>query len=408
MKILVVSQYYYPEPFRVNEICEELVRRGHQVSVLTTNPNYPDGEIYYGYSNRYDEEDIHGVKVIRCKSRPRHKGTLNLALNYLSFVRSANKIVNLMENKYDIIYVYQLSPITSCIPGINYKKKYNIPMILYCLDIWPESLKGSKAEMGWIFNIFTYISKKIYKSADRIAVTSPSFINYISQLCSIPKIDIVTIYQHATDVGNSLIEKSLLEQYKKYINFMFIGNIGESQNLECLIRAVSQVVNRDKMRLHIVGSGSYVEIIKKLVIELGVENIVIFHGRHPKNEMKKYYAIADVCLVLLKDEGITGYTIPGKIQEYMSAGKTILACMNGDTIELINKAKCGLGVPANDDKHLANAIESLIEQRERFDEYGKNARAYYEENFTLKHHVDELISLMNKVYLTNEKIVKME
>lgn len=403
MKILVVSQYYYPEPFRINEICEELVRRGHQVSVLTTNPNYPEGEIYQGYHDKYNKENINGVEVIRCKSRPRHKGVINLALNYLSFVRNANKIANSMEDKYNLIYIYQLSPITSCIPAINYKKKHNIPIILYCLDIWPESLKGSKLEKGWIFNAFSYISKKIYNSADKLVVTSPSFVNYLSQLCGIRKTDIATIYQHAVDIKNSQMENCVLEEYKNYVNFMFIGNVGESQNLECLIRAVSQVINKDKMRLHIVGSGSYLEIIQQFVKKLDIEKIVVFHGRHPREEMPKYYSIADVCIVSLKDEGITGYTIPGKIQEYMSAGKTILACINGDTIDLINKSKCGLGVPANDDKKLANVMEVLIEQKNLLNEYGKNARAYYENNFTLKHHVDELIKLINNCYLTDDK-----
>ena len=143
MKILVISQYYYPEPFRINEICEELVRRGHAVKVLTMNPNYPDGEFYLGYSNVFSKEMINGVEVLRCKAQPRHKGNISLARNYLSFVRYASKLIKKLSCEFDCIYIYQLSPITSCIPAIRYKKKYGITIFLYCLDIWPESMKGS-------------------------------------------------------------------------------------------------------------------------------------------------------------------------------------------------------------------------------------------------------------------------
>ena len=141
MNILVVSQYYYPEPFRVNEICEELVRRGNKVTVLTANPNYPDGEIYDGYQNKNLKEVINGVTVYRCKCRPRYNGAINLALNYVDFVRQANKKIEKINEAFDCIYAYQLSPVTSCLPAIKLKKRKNIPLFLYCLDVWPESLR---------------------------------------------------------------------------------------------------------------------------------------------------------------------------------------------------------------------------------------------------------------------------
>lgn len=396
MKILVVSQFYYPEPFRINEICEELVKRGHNVTVLTTNPNYPDGDIYKGYKSVYSEEYVNGIKVIRCKSRPRYKGAFNLALNYISFASSASFAVKKINEQFDVVYMYQLSPITSCFPAIKYKKRHKVPLYLYCLDIWPESLKGTIFEKGLVFTFIKWLSIKIYREADAIAVTSPSFVGYISNLCSISKDNIHLLFQHSDSVIDKKDSNQNSGKYCTYTNFLFAGNIGESQNIECLIRAVSHVKNRDRIRFHIVGSGSYLEIAKQLAKDLSVDDVVIFYGRFPKSEMYKFYSIADVCVVSLKDEGVVGYTIPGKVQEYMSAGKAILACINGDTADLINKVACGVAVKADDDKELAKAMDYLIET-DKLSEFGDNGKKYYLHNFTLRHHVDELENQLNKL-----------
>lgn len=164
MRILVVSQYYYPEPFRINEICEELVLRGHNVTVLTGNPNYPDGEIYAGYDNKDNEEIINGVRVIRCVLHPRHRGIVNLFFNYLSFLLSALRRIRKIKNEFDVVYAYQLSPITSCQPAVYFAKKFKLPLLMYCLDVWPESIVGQVSEKKPIFKIVKNISAKIYNN----------------------------------------------------------------------------------------------------------------------------------------------------------------------------------------------------------------------------------------------------
>lgn len=394
MKILVVSQYYYPEPLRVHEICEELVKRGHECSVITENPNYPDGYIYEGYDNTNRKEVINGVTVYRVKARPRLKGAFNLALNYISFAVKGIKAVKKLQEKYDVIYVYQLSPITLCFPALYLKKKRKIRVILYCLDIWPESLKGSSFEKGIIFNIFKYISRYIYCNVDKLIVTSPCFIKYISKLCNIPQNDIVFLPQHSVDVEFNGKVNTKNKCSNEIVNFMFLGNIGESQNIECIINSLQFVKNINRIKLHFVGSGSYLD----KSIELGEKYIksknIIFHGRFPKTMLSKFYAIADVCIVSLKDEGITGYTIPGKVQEYMAAGKPILASISGDTNIEISKAKCGICVPPNDSKRFASAIDYMVEHRFLFDEWGLNARHYYESNYTLNKHIDKLEKIL--------------
>lgn len=390
MNILVVSQYYYPEPFRLNEICEELVKRNHNVTVLTCNPNYPDGEIYDGYQNKNSKEIINSVIVYRCKCRPRHKGAFNLALNYVDFVRNANKLILTIDEDFDCIYIYQLSPITSCMPAIKLKKERKLPIFLYCLDVWPESLRGSILGREPFFSLIGQLSKWIYCNAEKIAVSSPSFLKYLANYCDLNENVFSYLPQHARMIKITDEMSDLYMKYNQYINFIFLGNIGESQNVQCIIKAVSNIKDRSKMKLHIVGSGSYLEVCKKESKRLGTNDAVIFHGRRLQEEMPLFYRIADVCMVTLKDEGIVGYTIPAKLQEYMSAGKAVLGCINGDAANVINDAKCGINVPANNDVELSKAMEFMISNKEKLVEFGENAKKYYLENFTLDVHVNKL------------------
>lgn len=394
MNILVVSQYYYPEPFRINEICEELVRRGHRVTVLTANPNYPDGELYDGYQNVDSREEINGVTVYRCKCRPRYKGAVNLGLNYVDFVIQANRKIMRLDDNFDCVYVYQLSPVTSCLPAIRYKKKKKIPMFLYCLDVWPESLKGTSLEKEPVFSFFKWLSKSIYCAADAIAVSTPSFTDYLAYLCSLDPTTIEYFPQHSISVDNQI--KSIGKEYEpdSYFHFLFAGNIGEAQNLESVIRAFKHSKYLENIKFHIVGSGSHYQNCKDLVEELSMSDVVIFHGRHPKSEMAEFYIMADVCLVSLKEEGVVGNTIPGKVQEYMSAGKSILAYMNGDTRQLLNEAKCGYSVAAGDEIELTKKIDYIFENRFWLKDMGNNAQQYFEENFTLDKYVDRVESLL--------------
>lgn len=401
MNLLVVSQYYYPEPFRINEICEELVKRGHRVTVLTANPNYPDGEVYAGYENKDCREVINGVTVYRCKCRPRYKGSVNLARNYVDFVVRANKRIMKLNAEFDYIFVYQLSPVTSCLPAIKYKRKYHIPMVLYCLDVWPESLKGTLMGSSFYLKMFGQLSRYIYKSADKIAVSSPSFATYLSALCDIDKACLEYIPQHSNEVktygGSSALRKN-----PKKINFLFTGNIGESQNLECLLKAVTLIQNREKIVFHVVGSGSHYERCLKLSMNLGVDDVFVFYGRFPKEDVSKFYDIADICYVSLKDEGVVGNTIPGKIQEYMSAGKPILASIKGDAADLIRSAKCGLCVSPGDVEELAKAIVKFSDSGTDLEEMGKNSRKFYETHFTIEKYVNHLLEFFSE---NNENLV---
>lgn len=392
MKILVVSQYYFPEPFRIHEICEELVKRGHSVTVLTSVPNYPDGEVYSGYLNINSEEVINGVKIIRCASRPRHNGFINLFLNYISFIFAANRRLKDIRDNFDIVYAYQLSPITSSIPAVKYAKKKKIPLLMYCLDLWPESIVGQISEKNYIFKMVRRLSEKIYKSCDRILVTSPSFTSYLERVCGVKTTVMRYVPQHANDVL-PLIKN---EEHDN-LNFVFMGNVGISQNVQCFIKACSHIKDRHDFKIHIIGSGAMLEEVISLAKELKVDDSVIFHGRKPKSYMPQYYGIADVCLVSLRDEGAVSWTIPGKVQEYMSAGKPILASISGDTEFIINDARCGKALKNDDIEGIAETIQEWVKNPSVLKDMGKSSRWYYEEHFTLKKHVDVLEQELNNL-----------
>jgi len=388
MRILVISQYYYPEPFRINEICEELHRRGHTVTVVTSNPNYPDGEIYDGFKNSTQTDNVNGVEVIRCRIRPRHKGKLNLAVNYLSFVQAANRVLHGMKiaGEYDFIYMYQLSPITSAIPAIRLKKKYGIPLFLYCLDVWPESIVAIFRRSGVIYRLIRKMSASIYKSADRVAVTSPCFIDYLANECDVDKEKIEFVPQHSNDV---VYDRAISKDTEKFV-FLFAGNVGESQNLEGVIRAASKVKDTSAFEIYIVGNGSAMDSVKKTISDFGMESKCRLFGRQPHEKLLSFYQKSDVCLLSLRKEGLVGYTIPGKLQEYMAASKAILGFIDGDSKAVIEEANCGICVPAEDEGALTIAMKMFIAKKVDIKRFSENARKYYVKSYTLLSHVKSL------------------
>ncbi len=396
MKILVVSQYYYPEPLRINEICEEIVSRGHEVAVLTGRPNYPEGKIYKGYESGHSDEEVNGVRVIRCKIRPRKTGSFNLLLNYMSFWLKANRAVKRLPNDFDVVYSYQLSPVTVSKPANWYAHKYHKPHFLYCLDIWPESVIKDIPPQSPLYKLITRLSKRIYSSAEMIGVTSPSFIPYLSNLTGFSKDRFAYIPQHARDVG--------LQQKKetdKALHIVFTGNIGASQNLDVLVDAIALIKDKANFKVTVVGSGSDLERLRDRVTREGLNGKIVFAGRQPKEKMPEYYASADFCFLSLRDEGAVSWTIPGKLQEYMSAGKPVLAAINGDARYVIEDAKCGVCVDFDDRARLAEVILEYAKDKTRLEEFGNNARNYYLKHFTLEHHVNRLEEILNNMVAKN-------
>lgn len=395
MKILVVCQYYYPEPFRITDICEQLVKDGHSVTVLTGLPNYPTGKIPNEYLwGRKRKEMLSGVKVLRRFEIGRKKGAVGMALNYVSFMLSASIKALFLKKDFDIIFVYQLSPVTMTLPAIIMKKRSNKPLYLYCCDIWPESIKNIISnESNFIYKIVKKFSKYIYSKCDEITVTSKPFIEYFNQEHSIPIERISYIPQHAEDIYLQMD----FTPVDDITDFVFMGNIGIAQDIECILDAAEKIKHIPKFKIHFVGDGSYLEKSKLLVQEKGLEHIVFFHGRHPLEEMPQFYKLADVCLLTLRADNLIGLTMPSKLQGYMAAGKAVIGAINGAAKEVINESQCGICVKASDSKSLAEAMKEFICNPHKYKDCGENGRKYFMNYFTKQKYMEALEKELNKL-----------
>lgn len=395
MKILVVSQYYYPEQFRVNDICEELVRKGHYVTVLTGLPNYPKGELYEGYENRKRRrEKINGVEIVRCNLKPRKTGFLHLALNYLSFVFGGNVELRKIKGTFDAIFVYQMSPVTMAIPAIHAKKKFGSPLVLYCLDLWPASILDMNIKRDGIFyNIVKKISRSIYRKCDQIIVSSPSFKKYLHEVCGVLCEKMTFIPQHAEDI----YEENLKAIDNGIVDFMFLGNIGLSQNCECIVKAADLLDKKLSYKVHFVGAGSNLDNIKKLVFERKLDDKIVFHGFQKMEKLPEFYRLADVCVLTLANETEIGLTIPAKLQGYMAAGKAVVASISGDAAQVINEAECGYQVEAGDVKGLAEIMAKYIERPYLTYEHGINGKKYFSTHFSKNVVISQLEKVLEDV-----------
>lgn len=392
MKILVVCQYYHPEPFRISDICESLVNRGHAVTVLTGIPNYPEGRILDDYRHgKKREEIINGVKILRNFQIGRGNSSLKLFLNYISFAISASLKALTMKEDFDVVLVNQLSPVLMGIPAIVYKKKHNKKMLLYCLDLWPDSLAaGGITERSLIYKVFLKASRWIYSSADQILVTSIMFKEYFDNILKLNSSKIKYLPQYAED----LFAESTSISQDEHSNFVFAGNIGDMQSVETIVKAANELRSQLDIIFHIVGDGSKLDYCKQLSMELNLKNIV-FYGRRPVSEMPYFYAMAEAMLITLKDNKTLSYTLPGKIQSYMAAGKPIIGSINGETKRVIEEARCGLCCPAEDYKGLAELI-LRFNNRLNKEEMKKNALDFYETNYSKERFITVLEeALMN-------------
>lgn len=391
MNILVVSQYYYPETFRINDICEDLVSRGHEVTVLTGLPNYPEGVVPKEYRmGKRRKEVINGVQVIRCFEIARHKNSVFRVLNYLSFMLSGDYAAKKIDaSRFDVIYGYAPSPIMQMKAALTLKKRSGKKILFYCCDIWPEVLKGVIPENSFAFKWAKNISREIFEKCDITQVTSKPFIEYIHREHDIPLNKLEYLPQHAED---TYLEMDLSADKNGVVDFLFAGNIGTVQDLDCIVNACSLLKTKigKGWKVHIVGDGSYLETTKKLVHLNGLDDFFLFHGRHPVSDMPRYYRMADVCLLTLKGDTAVGLTIPSKLQGYMAAAKPVIGAINGAAKEIIEESHCGLCVAASDDAGLAKAMEECILKWDTFQDCGANGREYFRSHFTKKIFMDAL------------------
>ena len=389
-KILVVSQNFYPEQFRINDICKELVLRGYDVTVLTGLPNYPKGKIFEGYEKKQKRTEIYeGVKIIRCYERERKSGgAINLFLNYYSFMLSSTKMIKKLDKDFDLVLVNQLSPVMQANAALKYKKLFKCPVLLYCLDLWPASLSAGGISGGPIYKYFHNVSKKIYSKCDKIVVSSNMFKDYFQKEFGFDKNNIGYLPQYSEDMF-----KPMVKQFNPNdCNIVFAGNVGKLQAVDNVVKC-AELLKDKPIKFHIVGGGS--DQARCVELAKGLNNIK-FYGQRDLSEMPKFYEMADSMLVTLKHDDLISKTLPGKVQTYMSAAKPIIAVGENELKYIVEKANCGFVASPDDAEELKNCILKFV-NCENKEELAKNARKFYEENFSKELFFERLKKFIEEV-----------
>ena len=387
LNILIVTPHFYPENFRINDFAEAFTKRGHEISVLTGVPDYPEGKFYDGYGLfKKNREIYNGIKIYRAPLIPRGSGSnMRLALNYISFVIGGIfTSLFMMKNEFDIVFVFEPSPITVGIPAIFIKKIKKIPLCFWVLDLWPESVvSAGNLKSSFIPRILNPIVRYIYKHSDRILVSSNGFMNSIVDK-GISKDKIEFFPQWAEPIFKPMkSNKFLLTGVpEKSFKIMFAGNIGEAQDFPSIIEAARQLRHNQDIQWVVLGGGRREKWVKSKIKEYELENSFHLLGIFPLEKMPEFYANADAMLFSLKDEYIFSITIPAKVQSYLACGKPILAMVNGEGGKVVVDAKAGFSCAAESPHELVQNILKMKTMREKdLSEMGENARKYYDDNF---------------------------
>ena len=391
MKVLVICQHYWPENFRVTEICEALVERGHQVTALVGLPNYPTGIIPDEYKRFRNRKQMHnGVEIRRCFEIGRKPGKIGLAINYVSYMTSACIKAHLMKRDYDVIYAFSTSPVLMSLPAALLRCFTSKKFMIYVLDIWPACLAAMNVtENSLLYRFMKPVSRWIYQRADSLIYSSKRFQDYLKQVHHLEVDDEHYMPQFADDIfSRSLPEKASDD----YCHLVFAGNIGKMQAVEVFIPAPHPLRN-EPVRWHIVGDGSNFDACVQIAESVNLTEQITFYGRKPLEDMPAFYAMADALLVSMKDDISVNDTLPGKVQGYMAAGKPLLGSIAGEAAYVIQKAECGFCAPPEDPEAFANVVRQFMNYPAP-EQLGQNGLVYYQRFFTKKHHMDKLESML--------------
>lgn len=398
MRLLVVSQYFWPENFRINDLVAEMVRRGHEVTVLTGKPNYPAGQVFPDYQSKPEAFSVYeGARIVRVPMLARGRGAVRLFLNYLSYALSASTfgLWKLRGTKFDAILVYQLSPVTVGIPGVLMRAVKRAPMTMWILDLWPDTLQAiGVVRSEWLLRQVGRLVAWIYKRCDLILVQSRSFISQVRLRSGAGRrVEYFPSWAEAVFDGGAEAPVPEIEPRQDKFTVMFAGNMGEAQDFPAILAAAEKLKNAKHIRWLLVGDGRMTPWVVKEIEARGLSSCVQLLGRHPVERMPDFFRHADALLLSLKDEPIFAMTIPGKLQSYLAAGKPVLAMLNGEGADLLLRSKAGLACPAGDYEGLAKAVLQLsvmpVVEREHMGEQG---RALYRREFDRTTSMDKLES----------------
>jgi len=378
MKLQFVCQHFYPEQYPLYKICIDLAKDDNDVRILTGVPNYPEGFIYRAYRGfKRRKETIDGVKVVRCGLIARGHSNARLFLNYLSFAITSSIKAFFIKKDFDAIVAIQTSPILMVACGVVLKRLTKKPFIIYCFDLWPESLAaGGVMPSSKIYKLFLKISKYLYGKADKIFVSSKKFEEYFNEV-----LDISGNIYHLPFYDSSKFLKIKPKPKNGRIDLVFAGNIGKMQSVETIVKAANELKEQNVF-FHIIGDGSAKSDCEKLATDYMLKNIR-FYGIMPSSKMPEWYEKADAMLITLADNKLISYTLPNKMLSCTASGRPIIASANGELSERIIEAKCGFVSRAEDYIALCASIRTFIASDKK-QNMGQNARSYFKANFTKK------------------------
>lgn len=389
-KILFVSQHYWPESFRSTDIAHFFTEKGCTVDVLCGIPNYPKGKFYEGYSlfrNRKQVRD--GITIKRTLEIPRgNNSNFRILINYLSFpFFSLFHVPRLLTKKYDKIFLFQTSPVMMSIAGILVGKIKKTETTMYVLDLWPENLFSViNIKNPILRKLVTRVSHWHYRKADKLVVLSKKMRERIIEVTKVDSSRVIVLPQACEKIyEEEIIDKTLVNKFAGSFNVVFAGNISPAQSFETIIGAAKQLKESgiNDIRWIIVGDGMSKQIIEQKIQDKGLEDIFIFEGQKPVEDVPKYTHIADVLVGCLVKSDLLEATIPGKVMSYIAAGKPIALAMDGEVQTLINKEiRCGFASPTEDEDSLAESIRTLynMSPKERI-ALGERSKSYYFKHF---------------------------
>lgn len=383
-RILVVTQHFWPENFRINDIVQGFLQDGLQVDVLCGLPNYPRGEWFDGYGPRGPlREDYGGAAVYRAREIPRKGNTaVRIFLNYVSWPLCAAAALHRLPGGYDAVFCFNTSPVLMCWPAILYARRHKVPLTNYVLDIWPENLYSVLPVRNRALRAVAQgVSDWLYRRCDRLIAMSGPLQQRLAQRTGKPLGDIAVIPQYCEDFYAAPKHDPALERrFAGRFNLVFTGNFSPAQSLDTVVRAV-QVAREQggaaRLHLLLVGDGMSREALVRLVHELGAADYVTFYGSVPPTEIPKFTALADALVVSLSDSPDLGLTVPAKVASYMAAGRPVLASMDGAGHDAVRQAG-GLASPACDVQALAQNLAALyhMDPAARL-AMGRRAKEYY-------------------------------
>lgn len=394
--ILVVSQYFYPETFRINDMCQEWVKRGYKVTVVTGIPNYPMGKIFEGYGLTKKRHEIwNSIEIYRIPLIPRGSGSIGMIANYASFAMSGILAGLTKKIKADVVFSFEVSPMTQVLTGITFAKKLGVPHYLYVQDLWPENVMTVTGITNPI--IIKPIDKMvdyIYKNTDHIFATSPSFVDAICNRAEKVKKSKVHYWPQYAEEFYQPCEKKFVSEIPEDDSFkvIFTGNIGTAQGLQILPKT-AELLKDTNMKFVMVGDGRYLTEFNTEVEKHGVGNKFIMIPRQPAERIPELLASCNAAFISFQDAELWKKTIPAKLQSYMACGMPIIASAEGETERVVKEAACGVCCKIDDVKGLAEAIRNLCKQDVSM--MAENSRRYFEEHFNKEKLMDEMDSFFN-------------